>query len=305
MAAGFFLGAATACRATGIVALAGAFVHLAMSHRKNALPFLLGALPAPLALLGYNVHYFGTPFALAQEVVGHEIARQKTGSSDLWQTPFLRGALGLLLSPSRGLLVFSPLLGASFVGMALSFVQRRFHELRPLAVSALFMMALQCKWFDWWGGWTFGYRPWLDAVPYAVLLMLPVIEPLTATKVRRAAVAVLFSWSVGVQALGALTYDRSWNIRRIFIVRVPDEALPHPLMEEQEAKEYAVEHGGEYYGPSLCDIDLVFCRYRLWSLEDNIILYFLTHFEETRGRRLPPSWDTLGPSYAYHRLLPR
>lgn len=303
LAAGLFFGAATACRATGVVALAGAFAHLVVHHRKSTIPFLLGVLPAPLLLLGYNVYYFGTPFALAQEMVGHEIARQKTGSPVLWQTPFLRGALGLLFSPSRGLLVFSPLVATSFVGMALSFVRPRFHDLRPLTVAALFMMALQCKWFDWWGGWTYGYRPWLDAIPYAVLLMLPVIEPLTKTALRKASYAVLLTWAMAVQALGALTYDRSWNVRRIFIVRVPEDSGPRALMEEPEAIEYARAHGGEYLGPSFCDVDLFFCRYRLWSLQDNIILYFFTHFAETRARRLPPSWDTLGESHIPHRVL--
>lgn len=303
IAAGFFLGAAMACRATGVVALAGAFVHLAVHHRKSAVPFVLGALPVPLLLLGYNFYYFGTPFALAQEMIGHEIARQKTGSPALWQTPFLDGALGLLLSPSRGLLVFSPLIATSFVGMVLSFTRPRFHDLRPLAGAALFMMALQCKWFDWWGGWTYGYRPWLDAIPYAVLLMLPVIEPLTKTVARRAAYALLLTWSIAVQALGALTYDRSWNIRRIFVVRVPEESGPRAFMEEPEAIEYARNRGGEYLGPSLCDIDLPYCRYRLWSLQDNAILYFFTHFAETHARRLPPAWDTLGKSGISHRVL--
>jgi hypothetical protein len=32
---------------------------------------------------------------------------------------------------------------------------------------------VQSKWFDWWGGWTYGYRPWLEAVPVLVLCMIP------------------------------------------------------------------------------------------------------------------------------------
>ncbi len=65
-------------------------------------------------------------------------------------------------------------------------------------------------------------------------------------------------------------------------------------MEEPEAIAYAVRKDGMYVGPSLCDIDLPYCRYRLWSVEDNPIWYFFTHYDETRGRRLPTAWDTLG-----------
>ena len=45
------------------------------------------------------------------------IALEKTGKSQLWQTPLVVGAFGLLASPSRGLLVFSPFLVLAFWGL--------------------------------------------------------------------------------------------------------------------------------------------------------------------------------------------
>jgi hypothetical protein len=291
---GFFFGAAVACRATGVLAIGLAALHLLRRSDRPLVWFLAFALPVPLALAAYNFHYFGNPLAVPQEMIGHTIAIQKTGSPALFQTPFWVGASGLLFSPSRGLVVYSPLLLAAFPGMWRAFTRPEHHELRPLAASALGFMALQCKWFDWWGGWTYGYRPWLDAVPYLVLLFLPVVGWLTATRLRLAVCAVLFAWSFAVQGLGALTYDRSWNTRRIFVTRVPGERKAHPFMEEPDAIAYVERKGGRYIGPSLCDIDLPYCRYRLWSLEDSPIWYFFTHYDETRGRRLPTAWDTLG-----------
>ena len=291
--AGLALGAATACRATGVIVLAATLAHLAIYQRKSTVPFLLGALPVPMAIAAYNFYYFGSPFSLAQELIGHAIAEQKTGSSALWQTPLYEGALGLLVSPSRGLLVFSPVLGPAFWGVVQTFRDPRWHVLRPLSGAAIVMMAVQCKWFDWWGGHAYGYRPWLDAVPYLVLSLLPIAENLTKTPARRMAFGALFAWSVFVQALGALTYDRSWNLRQLFVVRVPGVLEPIGLFSEPEARLYAEARQGSYLGPSFCDIDYPFCRFRLWSLKDNMILYQLDHFEETRSRRLPMDFSDL------------
>ena len=82
------------------------------------------------------------------------------------------GALGLLVSPSRGLLVFLQFLGFSGLGMVKTWLDARYHSLRPLTIATVAVMALQCKWFDWWGGWTYGYRPWLDTVPLLVVFIV-------------------------------------------------------------------------------------------------------------------------------------
>ncbi len=65
-------------------------------------------------------------------------------------------------------------------------------------------------------------------------------------------------------------------------------------MDEREAKEFAERHNGTYIGPSLCDIDLVYCRQRLWSIRDSLILYQITSYSETRARRLPSGFGDLG-----------
>ncbi len=291
---GLALGAATACRATGAVMLVAAFAHLFVYHRKSALAFFLGSLPVPFLIAVYNWYYFGSPLVFAQELVGHVIAQEKTGSPALWQTPLLTGVTGLLTSPSRGLLVFSPVLLPAFYGAYRASRDPAYRAFRPLIASALVTMVLQCKWFDWWGGWAYGYRPWLDAVPYLTLLLLPALDAVVATTARRALFGAAFAWSVFVQAVGALTYDRMWNMRTLFVVRVPDQAKPIGLPTESEARNLAERRNGIYLGPTTCDIDYPFCRHRLWSLDDNMIWYHVTHFREARGRRLKPAWDMLG-----------
>jgi hypothetical protein len=292
--AGFFLGAATACRPTSGCVVFTVLLYLYLTERRGILPFALGVLPVPLGVLAYNLHYFGNPFTFAQAIVGQVIAFEKTGSSDVWQTPFLYGALGLLISPSRGLLVFSPILGLAFWGFVRAIRDDDYRILWPFFASALFMMAAQCKWFDWWGGHAYGYRPWLDAVPYLSLGLLPIAGDLFSTKMRATATAAALAWSVFVQALGAMSYDRYWNLRRVFVIRVPTHIEALDYTDEEAAKSDAERYHGSYIGPSYCDIDYTFCRHRLWSLNDNLILYQSTHFTLSRDGRLPFGFSDLG-----------
>ncbi len=87
-----------------------------------------------------------------------------TGEPELWRAPWL-GAAGLMVSPSRGLLVYSPFLGFAFWGMLLAPRDPRREVLRPVAGATLGLMLLQFCWHDWWGGSAYGYRPLLDTLP--------------------------------------------------------------------------------------------------------------------------------------------
>jgi hypothetical protein len=292
--AGLSFGVAIAARPTSGVAAAAVLAYLYLEQRQSIVPFVLGLLPAPIAIFVYNQHFFGNPLVFAQALVGHAIAVQKTGSPDVWQTPLWKGALGLLLCPSRGLLVFSPILAAAFWGIVQALRARTFRELWPFYGTALVMMAVQCKWFDWWGGHAYGYRPWLDAVPYLSLGLLPIVEPLTKKGIRRAVSFALLGWSVFVQGLGAWSYDRYWNLRQIFVIRLPGAVDPVAFLDEDTAQRKATETGGTYLGPTSCDIDFSFCRHRLWSLEDNLIRFQIDYFAASRSKRLPFGFDDLG-----------
>src|SRR4029077_3795494 len=100
-------------------------------------------------------------------------------------------------------LVYSPFLAAAFAGAVLAWKDARYEPLRflTIAVPALWIFAF--LWFDWWGGWTYGYRPIVDSVPLLVLLCLPTLEWLLARPAWRAAFVLSLAWSVLVQVLGA------------------------------------------------------------------------------------------------------
>lgn len=290
---GLAFGVAIACRPTSLVLVLAVGVYRALYLRKTVAPFVLGLLPAPLAIGAYNAHFFGNPFTFAQSVIGHQMAKAKTGSDALWQTPFYVGLAGLLASPSRGLLIFSPVIAFAGKGVVTIWRDRRYLVLRPLTVGMAWMMFVQCLWFDWWGGWAYGYRPWLDATPIIALCLAPVIDDVFRTKWQRAAFAAAFAWSVGVQFVGAFSYDKSWNDREIFVVRLPGARKPFAILNEPEARSFAKTNHGTYLGPSFCNIDYSYCRSRLWSVRDSMLIYYVTHFRQTRRERFHLAWRQL------------
>jgi hypothetical protein len=181
----------------------------------------------------------------------------------------------------------------SFWGMVRIFRRSEWRDFRPLVVYGVATMALQCKWFDWWGGHAYGYRPWMDVVPYLALFWVPVIDDLLATKVRRRVYRGVLAWSMTVQALGALTYDRSWNTRGLHVVEAGDSEPPIAFIEERAARRYANRNEARYIGAGSCDIDLPYCRFRLWSVSDNMLLYQATRLVSLSNGRAPLNFADL------------
>jgi hypothetical protein len=256
-AAGLAFAVAVACRPTGLAVAAAAAAYLLVADRRALVAFVAAALPVAAALMLYNVYYFGSPLASPQMAAGAAVAQYKTGSPELWQTPLWVGAAGLLASPSRGLLVHSPFLAAAFAGAVLAWRDGRYARLRFLTVAVPLLWLPAFLWFDWWGGWSYGYRPIVDSMPLLAILCVPALDAILAWPLRRAAFAAAIAWSVLVQFVGAFAYTQQrWNVRAI-----------------------------DVRAGLVADVDKPEHRYRLWSLRDWQIGYFLDHFAESRAER--------------------
>jgi hypothetical protein len=214
VAAGFALSVAAACRPTAAVVALAAAAYLGWSHRRAFVPYVGAGLPVVLAVLAYNLYYFGSPLDFGQLAAGAAVAQWKTGSSDVWQTPVFAGAAGLLLSPSRGLLIYTPFFAAAFAGAVIAWREECYVPLRFLAVAVPLLWLPAFAWFDWWGGWTYGYRPIVDSAPLLAVLCIPALAALRRPA-WKAAFGVAAAWSVFVQVLGVTTYaPDGWNAQR-------------------------------------------------------------------------------------------
>jgi len=94
---------------------------------------------------------------------------------ETFSTSFLSGLFGLLFSPSHGVFWFSPPLA-----MALAYVVH-FHRRHSRLCFVIFAtvavkLFVFAKWWNWFGGWSWGSRFLLPIVPLAMLALL---EPLS------------------------------------------------------------------------------------------------------------------------------
>jgi hypothetical protein len=161
LAAGLALGLAVLTRQTTVFfALAsGAALLLGRHWRAAAALALGGAGPAALLLL-LNWSHFGHP-----TLGGY--------AADNWHDapPWWLGLGGLLVAPSRGLLVYSPALLLAPLGLG---ALRRLPGCRLMllawTVAAAGTVVFYARWHDWRGGWCYGPRFLCEALPILCLL---------------------------------------------------------------------------------------------------------------------------------------
>lgn len=167
--AGMLSGLAVVSEFPAVFAVAVFGIGLLFTEKNNRfnrlLWFALGGLPFAALLLIYNNALFGSPFSMSY---AHESFAE-------WAEVANRGAFGinfptpqnfflLLLSPSRGLFFFSPILILAVVNFFKSPNRRTLRHRIKIAASAVSILIL-CGHGAAHGGWAFGARYLVFIVP--------------------------------------------------------------------------------------------------------------------------------------------
>jgi hypothetical protein len=163
----------------------------------------LGVVPALLFFLWYNQVYF-----IGLENQGY--AGQLFSS---WFSPFPEGFLGTWLSPSKGILVYSPVLTFSLVGLYKAYKHKELEHRSLYLFSGLIILChtlLMGKWKHWYGGFSFGYRLTSDALPFFMLLLVPFLQGNIYPRLKKLVYALL-AFSIFVQISGLIFFDGIWH----------------------------------------------------------------------------------------------
>jgi hypothetical protein len=282
---GFGFAMAVLCRPTAALVFATVGAYLLLFDRRRVVCFALGALPAILLLASYNHTTFGAPWMFGEMGIDSNVAMTKTGNPDPWSTPLHVGLAGLLMSPARGLFVYSPIALFSVWGAWRAFRDPSWKDLRPLAIAAVLQVLLAAKWFDWWGGWCFGYRVIVDIAILLGFLAFPIVAAVNRQRWRQALFAELFAYSLGVQLIGTYVFDLSgWNARVVWQVMTRDRPDVTTFEDKAGAERFAREQGGAMRSVTL-NIDNPKFRDRLWSLADSPLIYYSSNISEARAKR--------------------
>lgn len=206
-AVGLAMAGAARPQVAPLIALMMCWLIARIGWRRVTVPAAVLAIIGVIAI-AVNLAWFGHPLgALPRLQEGHPTVHLMPGSFS--STPWV-GALGLLFSPSRGLLIFSPIVCVSVAGMLMPRAGDRGYALGWLAAAAAVQFVAYSLFSVWWAGHTYGPRYLLD-------LLVP-LTPFAAVGLARArawwkAVLVLMlAWSIAVAAAGAFVYPHEgWN----------------------------------------------------------------------------------------------
>ncbi|HXJ77416.1 MAG TPA: hypothetical protein VMS64_01940 [Candidatus Methylomirabilis sp.] len=183
--------------------LAGAFFLYTVWRGKRSVLWLSAGAALPLAaLLYYNVVFIGNiagGYAMAQP------------SANFFSQSVWSGLAGLLVSPTRGLLVFSPFLVFTPMGL----IERlRTSSSRGLAVALSFAVVAHMLFYslaDWRAGASWGPRWLTDLLPILMWMLAP--APLILRPRARGLLIMAMAAGVGVQMIGAFWYTGESDAR--------------------------------------------------------------------------------------------
>jgi hypothetical protein len=201
--AGFALAAATVMRATNLFLALPVAAYVLYTRPHLTLRFALFTAPPVVGHLLYNLAYFGS-------VAGGAGNTSAPAWAFFVQVPLVAGLWGTLLSPGRGLFVYSPVLLFS-VGGLVWVVLRGPALLKSLAAGLVVVVPVVGKWFLWWGGDSWGPRLLADTVPIFCFFLYPVTRWLDRHTLMKVVFVLLAVASVGAHGLGAFFYDGRWE----------------------------------------------------------------------------------------------
>jgi hypothetical protein len=224
--AGLAAALAVANRPPNVLVVAPLSVYVLYRYRSFAWRFFLLPPFVATAFFTYNLYHFNT--------LSGELAISHWW---IWPTPLREGLAGVLISPSRGLFVYTPWTLFSLWGIVRAWRSVREPLLfRYLSLGALAQIPLYAKWNMWWGGVCFGPRFLTDILPILTILLLPILAAVWHRKLLRGLFVAAVGFAFVVQLFGAFCIHPSeddpehlWTWHKSQVVRLLTSSSLAPM----------------------------------------------------------------------------
>ncbi len=219
--AGFMLAWAYLIRPSNSVPIALITAYIFFYHRSYFIKFILCSLPLAILFFAYNLNIYD------------QWLHPYYAASRLGITPtFYEALLGNLVSPARGLFVYSSFLLLLIPMIWMGIAKRKFEPLDwiLLAIVTLHWIAIS-MFAHWWGGYSYGPRLFTDMLPVLFLLFvrnfLHVVPEFDRTsipsKVMNGLLIGLSAVSVTIHHVGVVNQAGwSWNSLPTSIDQFPE-----------------------------------------------------------------------------------
>lgn len=202
---GFFCGLLPGTRITSVLFSIAVGCYLFLHHRRQILYFFTGLTSIFFGLF-WNIYFFGwSNWMGGYSKLFDEI---KTSSYEFSLDQFIDGFLGLLISPNRGLFIFSPIMLLAIPGLywVFRYRDRSFGDrlIGCLTLAALAIFIQYCFYVPWHASLTFGTRFITDILPIACFIISYPIsywaEQFTSKSIK------LFNWKL-ITGLALITFS--------------------------------------------------------------------------------------------------
>jgi hypothetical protein len=205
-ALGFILAFSFIIRPTGMIFFIGFLFYFALTNKKYFYPYLISGLIIFAGFFVLNYSIYGTilsPYYLYYTNI----------LSDSGYPNFFQALAGNLISPGKGLLIFSPVLIFSVLGIYIKLRKKEFTKLDTilLLIFILYYISISLV-TKWWDGWSYGPRYIADALPVLIYFLIPYFRYPEFFKSRRIVNFILIVFiliSFLIHTKGALSY-RVW-----------------------------------------------------------------------------------------------
>ena len=209
LVAGLLAAFTVVTRPLGVAFVLVASIHAIVVHRRDAIVFLSAGAAVAACWIVFNwltEGQFVSPYYLP-------------GTFPIRGGAWYERVFGQLISPSRGLLIFSPIFLLAFIGPLSKWRGGTLDRHDGLAIGAtISLLFVHLGSSAWWAGHSYGPRFMTDAVPFLVYLCIDPLERLAAmprswTRTGlRAAVTGLVLISVAMHLNGATNRNlETWN----------------------------------------------------------------------------------------------
>lgn len=167
---GFILGWAYLIRPTNSLGVVFFGFFILLNYRKYFFLYALGAAVVLIPFMGLNWITYHNIFPPYSYQLFERLSSLKV---------FGEALAGTLISPSRGLFIFSSVFIFSIWGMVLKIQhgQISFSQLDPYVFGILVTHWLITSLFEDWGGaWSIGPRYFVDVIPFFMFLLIPIFQ---------------------------------------------------------------------------------------------------------------------------------
>lgn len=206
-------------------------LFILVRYRPIFLRYLFWASLIAIPFFAFNFshyHHLLSPYYLPQRIGNNPT--------------FLEALAGNLISPARGLWVYSPIFLLSFYGIYLKWKKSQLTGLDIVLIAIIFLHWIAISSFPhWWGGHSFGPRFFTDMIPFLTYFLIPVVTE--------------FSWNADLWRKNLCSLGFSILISISFFIHYRGATDPHAAILWNQAYEHITK-----------DVDVA--PSRLWDWSD-------------------------------------